>query len=244
MPPVYWCYVHKTIEIALIVTFVLMWVVVKRLIVIVIVLSGYVQARAQSNYYEEIPKVFNGGLILGMNLAQVDGDTYYGFHKIGLHAGAQVYIHFTSKFGITMDLLYSQKGSRGQGVVKSSYIGTYVARYYMDLNYAEVPLTFHYKEHGLDFEAGLAYSRLINSNEYIQSDRMVVIDPVANAFGTSDIEYVVGASAKVYKKIYANARYEYSVISIRPNDRIPVSFGYGNNGQYNNVFNVRLIYMF
>ncbi len=196
------------------------------------------------NYYEETPKVFDGGLILGLNFAQVDGDTYYGFHKIGLHAGAQVYIHFSSKIGMTMDLLYSQKGSRGETVLESPYLGTYVTKYFMNINYAEVPVTLHYKEHGFDFEAGLAYSRLINSNEYILSDKPVSIDPVKNAFGTTDIEYVVGLTTKVYKKFHVNARYEYSVISIRPNDRIPVNYGYGNNGQFNNVFNLRMIYLF
>ena len=230
-------------EIALIVTFVAMLFAVKRFILFTVALVIYTHVYAQK-YYEEMPKVFNGGLILGVNFAQVDGDTYYGFHKIGLHAGAQVYIHFTSKIGMTMDLLYAQKGSRGETVLQSGYVGTYVTKYFMDINYAEVPVTLHYKEHGLDFEAGLAYSRLINSKEYILSDQPVSIDPVKNAFGTMDIEYVVGLTAKVYKKFYANARYEYSVISIRPNDRIPVNYGYGNNGQYNNVFNVRMIYLF
>ena len=201
-------------------------------------------ARAQSNYYEETPKVFNGGLVLGGNFSQVDGDTYYGFHKVGLHAGGEVYIHFTAKFGMTMDLLYSQKGSRGETVLESQYIGTYVTKYFMNLNYAEVPVTLHYKEHGLDFEAGLAYSRLISSKEWILSDQPVSIDPVRNAFGTSDVEYLGGLTMKVYKQLYVNMRYEYSIISIRPNERIPLNYGYGNDGQFNNLFNLRAVYLF
>lgn len=201
-------------------------------------------ARAQSNYYEEVPKVFEGGLVLGGNSAQVDGDTYYGFHKIGLHAGGQVYIHFTPKLGVTMDLLYSQKGSKGNAVSQSQVVGTYIASYYMKLNYAEVPVTFHYREHGFDLEAGVAYARLINFSEGILEDKPVAIDPVNNAFGTSDLLYVVGMTVKAYKKIHVNLRYQYSILSIRPDERIPVNFGYGNKGQFNNLFNVRVIYLF
>ena len=44
---------------------------------ILMFLAG-LQAHGQSNYFIEDPKVFSGGLILGLNFSQVDGDTYYG----------------------------------------------------------------------------------------------------------------------------------------------------------------------
>jgi len=217
---------------------------VKRFLAFCLLLLAAASSLGQSNYYVETPKVFEGGLVLGGNFAQVDGDTYYGFHKVGLHAGGQVYIHFTEHLGITMDILYAQKGSLGQAVLQSPLIGTYVTRYFMKLNYVEVPLTFHYRDHGLDFEAGLAYGRLISSREGILLDQPVAIDPVLNSFNSSDIEYVVGLTVKVYKKLHVNLRYQYSVISIRPNERIPINFGYGNDGQFNNLFSLRAIYIF
>ena len=55
---------------------------------------------------------------------------------------------------------------------------------------------------------------------------------------------VVGMTVKAYKKIHVNLRYQYSIVSIRPDERIPVNFGYGNKGQFNNLFNVRVIYLF
>ena len=199
---------------------------------------------AQSSYYVEDPKVFTGGLILGANFAQVDGDTYYGYHRFGLNAGGVVYVHFTTKVGASLEILYSQKGSRGEAVTVSPVIGAFMASYYMNLNYIEVPLTFHFIYRDVDLEAGASYARLVRSGEWIQADHQVVIDPVLNRFNTTDIEYVFGVSRKIYKNLYANFRFQYSIISIRPNARVPAGFGYGNNGQFNNLLDLRLMYMF
>jgi hypothetical protein len=199
---------------------------------------------AQSNFYEEDPKVFSGGLILGANFSQIDGDTYYGFHKIGLNTGGVVYVHFTQKIGASLEFIYSQKGSRGESVSESPSIGTYVAKYFMNVNYVEVPLTFHVIAHDLDFEAGVSYAYLIKSKEWIQADYPVIIDPVLNRFNTTDLDYVFGIGRKLYKKLYGNIRYQYSITSIRPNYRIPLDFGYGNQGQWNNLFCFRLMYFF
>ncbi len=203
-----------------------------------------VKTYAQSNYFIEDPKVFNGGLILGLNFSQIDGDTYYGYHKVALNAGGVVYVHFTPAFGASMELLYSRKGSRGEDVTESPAIGTYVTKYFMNVNYVEVPLTLHYIYYKFDVEAGISYAYLVSSSEWVQADQPVLIDPVANAFNKTDLEYIFGLSRRLYKKLYANARFEYSITSIRPADRIPLGYGYGNQGQFNNLFSLRFIYLF
>lgn len=199
---------------------------------------------AQDNYFLEAPKKFEGGLVAGANFTQVDGDTYYGYNKVGLDAGAMVYVHFTEKVGATMELLYAQKGSRGEDIIESQYIGTYVQKYFMNLNYVEVPITFHYIEKGFDVEAGLSFGVLVKSSEWVFSDVPVIIDPVANRFNTFDWEYVFGISRKLYKHYYANARYQYSIVDMRPTSRVPLGFSYSNAGQFNNLFELRILYLF
>lgn len=198
---------------------------------------------AQS-YYEEEQKVFDGGIVAGANFSQVDGDSYFGYHKVGFNAGGIVYVHFTKKFGASIELLYSQKGSRGESVLESPAIGTYVAKYYMDVNYAEIPVTMHIITHKLDVEAGASYARLVNSKEWILSDQPAVIDKDRNRFNNSDVEMILGLGGKIYKGLHANIRFQYSLTSIRPPERIPVGYIYGNIGQFNNLFNLRLIYFF
>jgi hypothetical protein len=212
-----------------------------RLCVLTVVVFTYSNAPAQS-YYEEPLKVFSGGLILGMNFTQVDGDTYFGYHKVGLNAGGVVYVHFTKVFGASMELLYSQKGSRGESVLESSTAGTYVAKYFMNLNYVEVPVTLHIVSHKFDFEGGASYARLIKSKEWIQTDMPVIIDPDHNRYNTSDVELIFGLGREVYKHWFLNLRFQYSLTSVRPPERIPVGFGYGSIGQFNNLFSLRVIY--
>jgi len=203
---------------------------------------------AQSNYYEETSKVFSGGLIAGANFTQVDGDNFYGYHKVGLTAGGVVYIRFNENFGASMELYYSQKGSRGEVVTNSQSLGIYVQKYFMNLNYVEVPITIHvksyFKSHLIYFEGGLSYAYLIKSSEYIQADQPVVIDPVLNRFNNTDFNYILGLCVNLYKKWYADARFQYSIFEIRPSDREPLGYGYGNSGQFNNMFSLRFMYLF
>ncbi len=193
---------------------------------------------------------FNGGLIFCANMTQVDGDSYQGYHKIGLNAGGTVYIHFNKTFGVSMELLYSQKGSRAVEVLQSTYVGTYIAKYFMNLNYAEVPVLLHCIiylpniHRNLDLEVGGSYARLINSKEWAEWDQPIVIDPVLNRFNNVDVNYMFGAGIQLYKHWYMDARFQYSLISIRPTDRVPPQFSYGDKGQFNNVVAIRLLYIF
>ncbi len=212
-------------------------------LLILVALSG-ARLLAQDNMYEQAPKVFEGGVAGGLNFTQIDGDTFYGYHKVAVNVGGVVYIHFSKVIGVSMELDYSRKGSRGELITTSPTQGEYVKKYFMNVNYVEVPLTFHVISHGFDFEAGVSYSRLINSNEWIESDQPVVIDPVNNRFNTSDVDYIFGMSRKIYKHWYANARFQYSITSIRPPERIPLGYGWGDMGQYNNMFSLRLMYLF
>lgn len=187
-------------------------------------------------------KVFTGGLILGANFTQVDGDDYYGYHKIGLNTGAFVYAHFNKVWGASMELLFSQKGSRGAAVSEYPGVGPAVDKYFIKLNYIEVPVTLHAIIYKFDFEAGLSYARLMSSNEYAITTQSIVIDPDANRFNTSDIEYVFGVRHDIYRRLALNFRFQYSVTPMRPVERIPYGFIWGNDGQFNNMICLRAIY--
>ena len=214
----------------------------KKILVALLFVFGCGGVHAQNMYGDE-PKPFTGALLLGLNFAQVDGDSYYGYHKVALNAGAQVYVHFNTTFGASMELLYSRKGSRGVTETYSPYIGTYFSRYYMDVNYVEVPILLHYITK-YDIEIGASYNYLINSAEEVLTDQPVIIDPVRNRFNSYDIDFVCGLTRKLYDKYFVNLRYEYSITSIRPSERIPYGYSYGNEGQFNNLFCLRLVRVF
>jgi len=210
------------------------------------------QLFAQRSYYvEQAHLEFDGGLIFGTNFTQVDGDTYWGYHNVGLNTGATVYIHFTQRWGLSMDLLYMQKGSRSANTYTDPNLGLEIEQYGIQLNYVEVPVTFHFKQSLpvfenpaiVDFELGASYARLISSSEWAYMSQPFSTNPAINYFNNTDYNVVLGAAMKLYKNLNVNIRYQYSLTTIRPAARVPLGFSYGD-GQYNNVCVLRLIYYF
>jgi hypothetical protein len=140
-------------------------------------------------------------------------------------------------------LQYSQKGARGAHVKESYYIGTYFDKYYVDLNYVQMPLLFHLKRGpALDYEAGVVYGRLVSSWEFAESDLPWYVDPAQTWFDKTDFCYIVGMSYRLNRHWYGNVRYEYSLDSIRPSERQPWPYTQ-YTGQFNNTVTFRLIYM-
>lgn len=178
----------------------------------------------------------------GLNLAQVDGDLYFGYTKPGVVAGFFVQIQLREKLKAALELLYMQKGSIGDAEVESLYLGSYVARCHIGLNYVSVPVTVKYQLPAFELEGGIAYARLIKTDEWIVATPSVAIDEDKNRFNKSDISGIIGASREVYKSITVGIRYQYSLVPIRPIDRVPAGYGYGSAGQLNNLFSFRLMY--
>ena len=198
------------------------------------------QAQNPSNYYVEDPRTFYGGLVLGGNFSQVDGDSYAGYHKVGLNAGGIVYIHLEEKLAASMEILFSQKGSRGHRVQESGIQGTYIQKYKINLNYAEVPIQLNYFDRRRShFGGGLSYSQLITSKEEINTYNGPVATDSFN-FRKADLNLVLGGNVHIWNGFFVNLRFQYSLIPIRKN--IPP--GFGRSEQFNNMWVVRLMYLF
>lgn len=210
---------------------------------IIIFVSCFGAANAQSSgFFVDEPKVFAGGISVGGNACTVDGDGFGGYHKAGLNAGAVVYTRFSNRFYASLELLYTQKGSRGANVTESPYVGTFIERYWLDLNYVEAPLIIHY---GLSRKwhigLGASYARLIKSREDALSDQPVYIDPALHPFRKTDIQYILSGTIQFGSNFFLNGRYQYSMTTIRDWDKIPVN--YGGGAQFNNLFALKIIYL-
>jgi hypothetical protein len=219
------------------------------LVLIVLSWSSYSEkANAQnpSSYYVEDPRTFFGGLLLGANFSQVDGDSYAGYHKVGLNAGGIVYTQFDEHLALSLEILFSQKGSRGHKVQESGNQGTYITAYKIDLNYAEVPVQICYFDRRRSHAgAGFSYSQLITSKETIETnpaDPLLVGTDLNKTypFRKADLNFILGGNLHLIKGLFLNARFQYSLIPIRKN--IPP--GYGRSEQFNNLWTVRLMYLF
>ena len=169
---------------------------------------------ASAQYYSDEPTFF-GGFILGANFAQVDGDNFAGYRKIGLNAGAIVHTRLMDQTTISMSLLYSEKGSKAgkNQLPKWGYQTTLIQEYNILLQTAEIPIEVNYffKDKKSILSAGFSYAQLVNAKASLNG-----VDTDKDfPFKKYDIALNIGASYQVYKRFHLNFRFQNSLLNIR-----------------------------
>jgi hypothetical protein len=195
---------------------------------------------------QESKNFFEGGVLLGFNAAQIDGDRLFGFHKVGLNAGVFGGFPIHKKnFYVRFELLYSKKGSRMTNLDINNNQGK---NYIATLNYAEIPVLISYrdKDGKTQLGLGISYSRLFSATEQID---FLGTPNAINYFKKRDICYVADISFMANKNIGVGLRYNYSMFYIRHfanytyNGATLVNPYFGTN-QFNNYITIRGIYLF
>jgi hypothetical protein len=82
---------------------------------------------------------FGGGVFVGLDISQLDGDSWGGYHKPGINLGVYTNTKINKKISVQMELAYIQKGSKS-----NSNEPNYVY-YKCKLNYIQMPLVLSYK---------------------------------------------------------------------------------------------------
>ena len=181
-----------------------------------------------------------GAGILGTNLSQVDGDEIYGFHKFGLNVGAAAIIPINESWSISLETLYSEKGSYRDQQLAPPKDGSYLLK----LNYAEVPLLVHFEDREtMTFGLGTSWGRLVQMEEYEHSHK-IPWETLSGPYATDDFNFLVDVRFRIYKRLWGNARYAYSFAKIRTREFEDISGQKWERDQYNNLITVRLIYIF
>jgi len=195
---------------------------------------------------------FKAGLFAGISTSQVHGDTYSGFNKAGLFAGATLAKKFSeeSKWESSFEISYIQKGSTK---LANPSKGDYKS-YYLSLDYAEVPALLRYHFSVADttrsfsssffIEGGLSFGALVNQKE---ADENGIISG-GIPFEKYDISTVFGLSYSLRKNISFNIRTINSFLPVRKFN-IPIYYprwflNLFNRGYYNNVLALSLRYQF
>ena len=109
---------------------------------------------------------FKASAVLGLNLAQIDGDELAGFSKLGVTGGFKLAYPLEDNIDLNFEMLYSQRGSTsGFGFGGSG--GNFI-----DLKYIELPIYLNIKDwfvededyHKVKAHAGLSYAFLFDVN--------------------------------------------------------------------------------
>jgi Outer membrane protein beta-barrel domain len=167
-----------------------------------------------------------------------------------LNLGGIVYTQLGKNIAASIEILYSQKGSRSSGGMRQSGTGRYmINKYNIKLNYAEIPIQINYfdkrKSH---FGAGFSYSQLIASTEDVEAN-IPVTNHITGApvdfekdypFRKFDVNFLLCGNLKLYKGLFLQARFQYSLLPVRKG----IHPEFGRAEQYNNMWALRLMYLF
>ncbi len=217
----------------------------KFLVAFIFTLLSFSNLHAQSSEYTffDNDKQFYGAAVIGLNASQVDGDGFSGYHRAGLVAGGKVLWLFSKPLGMSLEFLYSQKGSRYVMETHNQYAGSYFAGYKMKLNYVEVPVLFQYfYSSRIIVGFGASYNALLSSSEEHSYMGWPAIDEGIATFNNYTVDLIGSISYMLWEGIMVSARYQYGITPLRDFEHVPNGFGMGN--QHNNMFSFRLSYLF
>ena len=198
-----------------------------------------------------------GAVSAGINLSQVDGDEVYGYKKIGFNGGPSVIIPFgkDKKWSVTLELLFSQQGSRQKSVypvsntIDSARAGFYDG-YRLSLNYVQIPVIVHFTDKRfLAGGLGFQYGQLVGVTEYedYNDNRGFArsTTTLQGPYTRADIQALADVRIRIYRGFWFNVRYSYSILPIRTREFVNPFFGNTwLRKQYNNVISLRLVYIF
>lgn len=183
---------------------------------------------------------FNGGIIAGGIISQVDGDTWKGYDKFGYLAGGYVSLKVSPHSSFQMEMEYIQKGSRHNADSSNFYDQTYLLR----LHYLEIPVLYQYTfGRRFSLEAGPAVDVLMGYEE----EQDGISDPPTEPIRNITLSGILGASVYLTHNLKANFRLNYSLMSLRDTDA-PYPDAYRKMffqyGQFNNVLSLSLMWDF
>lgn len=202
--------------------------------------------KAMAQFGEENERLFGAGITVGTNFTQVDGDNFAGYHKVGIAAGAILYINLGTPVALSMELLYAQKGARaGLNQLPKPFNDKsgFLTDYKIQLNYAEVPILINYFDQKKNnFGAGFSMSYLGSSKETYRDGNGAIFEQDAKLFPFKkyDFNFVLNGAAHIWKGLNIGLRFQYSLINVRDLS----NYLTGRQQQFNNLVSTRLSYIF
>ena len=181
---------------------------------------------------------FNGGILAGGLVSQVDGDNNEGYHKFGFLGGGFVCLKISPRSSFQLEMEYIQKGAKQNADTVTNTGTTYLTR----LHYLEIPLLYQFTfAKRFQAEAGPAADVLLGSYEEVNGQEVPYI---TTPYRTVTLCGIAGISCFITDHLKAGFRFNYSLLSIRN------GYVYGQRkilfeaGQYNNVLSLALSWYF
>ncbi len=172
---------------------------------------------------------FHGGILVGLNASQIDGDTWAGFYKGGLVSGAFVNTDLKDKWSGQLEIKFSSKGSAPHPDSKD-----YPMK--IKLNYIDLPILARYEAvSNLNIEGGLSINYLFLAKVY----NGAWVDVNKETIHKVEAALAFGVNYQFFKRFDFNIRYNYSLLPARSEYS---GSTWGEGAWYNQVINFALYF--
>jgi hypothetical protein len=181
---------------------------------------------------------FNGGILAGGLVSQVDGDNNEGYHKVGILGGGFVSLKLSPHSSFVLEMEYIQKGARKNADTLTNMDTTFLNR----LHYLELPLLYQFTfANRVQAEIGPAADIFLGSYEEVNG-----LEPpyLTVPYRPLTLCGIVGISCFITDHLKAGFRFNYSLMSIRTEPVAGSRKLLFENGQYNNVLSLALSWYF
>lgn len=189
-----------------------------------------------------VAQQFDGGILAGIDISQVDGDYWAGYNKVGLLAGGFVSLELSPHSSLQLEMAYIQKGSRKNDIYEENDLHSYLLR----LHYLEIPVLYQFTFlKRLQVEAGPAADVLLGYQEQTDGSELPNLYP----FRAVTLTGIVGVSGYINRHLKATFRFNYSLLSLRQpqpegEGGVPWRTFLFERGQFNNVLSLSVSYQF
>jgi len=187
-------------------------------------------------------QVFKTGLIAGISGAQIEGDGFGGYRKLGVIAGGFVNTDLSEKISAQFEIYFINKGSFDAAHPDKGDFESFS----LNLNYIEVPFSLRYKYNQFMFEAGLYYAKLVGTPKISDENGPVFVNRFP--FKGYDFGGFIGVYYQLTEHLTLNLRSKNSIIPIRDFQNYDQNIGIlnklFNRGWYNVDLNFTIRYQF
>lgn len=186
-------------------------------------------------------QVFKTGVILGISGAQVEGDGYGGYHKLGFIGGGFVNTDLSKKLSTQFEIYFINKGAFNAAHPDKGDFDSFS----LNLNYIEIPVALRFKYHKFMFELGLYYGQLLSVSV---ADENGPRDINRFPFKSYDFGGLIGVYYQLNDHFIFNFRSKNSIIPVRDFQNYDQNVGWlnklFNQGWYNVDLNLSVRYQF
>ncbi len=172
---------------------------------------------------------FKASALVGINLAQIDGDLLYGFNKLGLSTGLRIAYPIHQKMDINMEMVYNQRGSNsgfGFGSQGDNFI---------DMKFIDLPFFVDYKDwyiSGQNYYKVNVYTGLVTSYLFsVKSSNGLFSNDIDN-YSRVGLSYLLGVGYKYSSRIGMTLRYTRSLTKLTTNPDGAIGYFITIAGEY------------